>query len=121
MQPSQLRHHHGWWAVTLFAYDYEICYKRGVENSNADALSRLPMSTRTTVTPEVPEVVLTMDMLNSSPPVNVPRIRTETARDPVMSQVMQWVRWGWPCKVDAIYAAYDTRRDELSIADGCLV
>jgi len=31
------------WALTLSAYSYTIKYRKGVENSNADALSRLPL------------------------------------------------------------------------------
>jgi hypothetical protein len=30
------------WALRLAEYDFEIKYKKGEENTNADALSRLP-------------------------------------------------------------------------------
>ena len=33
------------WALTLGAYSYNIQYRKGEENSNADALSRLPQET----------------------------------------------------------------------------
>lgn len=33
------------WAVSLRAYKYNIIYKPGKDHGNADALSRLPMST----------------------------------------------------------------------------
>ncbi|CAC5378002.1 unnamed protein product [Mytilus coruscus] len=32
------------WALTLSAYEYKIVYKEGKKNSNADALSRLPLN-----------------------------------------------------------------------------
>ena len=31
------------WAIRLMGYDFEICYKEGRSNSNADALSRFPI------------------------------------------------------------------------------
>ncbi len=32
------------WALTLSEYDYTICYRKGSQMSNADAMSRLPCS-----------------------------------------------------------------------------
>ena len=45
----------------------------------------------------------------------------ETQRDPVLSKVFQWVRWGWPSKVDKCYNPFFNRKEELSITDGCLM
>ena len=39
----------------------------------------------------------------------------------MLSRVFQWVRWGGPGKVDKCYDAYYTRREEISIMDGCLL
>lgn len=38
------------WALTLFAYEYEIKYKNGKLVANADGLSRLPMQDETGIT-----------------------------------------------------------------------
>ena len=55
------------WALILSAYSYTIQYKKGAENSNADALSRLPLPTKMNDPPPQPaEVVYLMDYLNSS-------------------------------------------------------
>ena len=38
-------------AITLQAYEYNLVYKQGKANANADALSRLPMNVTETITP----------------------------------------------------------------------
>ena len=51
---SEIDFNHGfteYWALTLAMYDYTIKYHSGNSNSNADALSRLPM-------PDAPDVLL---------------------------------------------------------------
>ncbi|KAK4314476.1 hypothetical protein Pmani_014181 [Petrolisthes manimaculis] len=110
------------WALTLSAYDYNIQYKKGKDNSNADALSRLPLPDlpRRVHTPE--ELNLVIGMLNSSQVVSDDAIRRETRREPIFSQVLQWVRWGWPGKDSGgVYGPYYIRRYEISLKDGCLL
>ena len=34
------------WCLTMSTYDYELCYRAGKSNGNADALSRLPLPDR---------------------------------------------------------------------------
>ncbi|KAK4322800.1 hypothetical protein Pmani_006466 [Petrolisthes manimaculis] len=82
------------WALTLSAYDYNIQYKKGKDNSNADPLSRLPLPDlpRRVHTPE--ELNLMIGMLNSSQVVSDDAIRRDSRREPILSQVLQWVRWG---------------------------
>jgi len=40
------------WRLLLEEYDYSVIYKPGVQNTNADALSRIAVSTITAVTPQ---------------------------------------------------------------------
>ncbi len=60
------------WALLLGAYDYKISYKPGQQHANADMLSRLPSSPPPTSTPDTPENVFLLDVLDSSPVI--PRI-----------------------------------------------
>ena len=41
------------WTLTLGAHNYHIEFKKGLQNANADALSRLPLPTTSTDPPEV--------------------------------------------------------------------
>ena len=51
------------WALTLSAYDYHIKYKAGLENANADLLSRLSLPETPMQVPEVGETILLMEAL----------------------------------------------------------
>ena len=109
------------WALTLAAYNYSIEYKPGPEHANADALSRLPLPVSPPTTPLPAETVFAMELLNSTP-VSVNEIRTGTRCDPILSQVIKFVQHGWPNhNSDEALKPYFTRKDELSVQDGCLL
>ena len=110
------------WALTLAAYNYSIEYKPGPEHANADALSRLPLPVSPPTTPLLAETVFAMEFLNSTPVVSVNEIRTGTRRDPILSQVIKFVQQGWlNHNSDEALKPYFTRKDELSVQDGCLL
>ena len=109
------------WALTLAAYNYSIEYKPEPEQANADALSRLPLPVSPPTTALPAETVFAMELLNSTP-VSVIKIRTGTRRDPILSQVVKYVQQGWPnYNSDEALKPYFSRKDELSVQDGCLL
>ena len=55
------------WALTLSNYQYHLRYKQGVQNANADALSRLPIPTPAKEVPVPAEVVLSLSVVNDTP------------------------------------------------------
>ena len=55
------------WAITLSAYNYSIEYKPGQCNSNADALSRLPLPDTPVEIPTPADTVFLLDHINSTP------------------------------------------------------
>ena len=87
------------WALTLGAYTYQIRYKSGRDNSDADSLSRLPLSYAPTEVPRPAETVLLMERLESSP-ISFTDIRNHTTKDPLLSKVRQIVMDCWPDVVD---------------------
>ena len=54
------------WALTLNSYNYSITHRRGCDNGNADALSRLPISDSPSVVPIPGDVLQTMEHLSST-------------------------------------------------------
>ena len=83
------------WALILAGYDYTILYKEGKLNTNAYALSRLPLPTTLREVPISAEVVHLMEHLDPSP-VTSSQIRTWMENDPLLSRVKGWVQSGWP-------------------------
>jgi len=85
---------------------------RGTQlHGNADDLSyyiRLTYGTRISIT------------IVAKSPVTVSDIKKFTRRDPVLSQVLQFVLEGWPNIFDTSLSAYSSRKTE-SVLDGCLL
>ena len=55
-----------WWALTLMGYEYSIIHWPRSQLGNADGISRLPVPTTVTETPEPYNTVHLMERLNSS-------------------------------------------------------
>ena len=108
------------WALTLSAYTYSIVYRAGSKLANADGLSRLPLPEAPVVVPVPPDTVLLLESLQVTP-VTARQVKQWTARDPVLSRVLQFTLQGWPSSVDDYLIPYFRRKDELSVQDGCLL
>ncbi len=111
------------WALTLSAYEYDLCYKPGAQISHADCLSRLPIPDQPSVesTPVPTDTILLMELVDSTP-VTSTHIKSWTRKDPVLSKVFTFVQSGWPNTCDdSEVKAYFIRRDELTIQNGCVL
>ena len=109
------------WALTLSAYSYTIEYKSGQLNSNADALSRLPLPTAPATVPMPADTIHLIEQLNSTP-VIATMIKKWTAQDPVLAKVKNLLLKGWtlPPK-DKDLRPYYNKRTELSVESGCIL
>ena len=104
--------------MTLLAYEYELLYRPGNENGNADGLPVLDVPGST---PVAGDIVHLLKTFNTSP-VDATKIKLWTSRDPLISQVLQFVLQGWPSEVDEeALKPYFIRREELSVHAGCFV
>ena len=109
------------WALTLLGYEYDLLYRPGEQNANADALSRLPLPDLPETTPVPGDIVHLLETINASP-VDAAKVKLWTTRDPVLSQVLQFVLYGWPLSVEEeALKPYFVRREELSVHAGCLL
>ena len=108
------------WALTLDAYDYNINYKPGKDQINADLLSRLPLPEAPREVPVPADTILLMDYLQASP-ITASQIKTWTDRDPVLTKLRKMLLQGWQSTNDQALKPFQSRKDELSVQDGCIL
>ena len=109
-------------SLLLSNYDYTVEYKKGSNNSNADALSRLPLSTTHSTLEELAHVqVLQVGHINSTP-IESKQIRIATINDSILSRVLGFVNNGWPnlCPFEELKSFY-LRSTELTSEDHVLI
>eukprot|EP00731_Ephydatia_muelleri_P016133 Em0009g557a len=111
------------WALLLSAYSYNIIYKQGVNHSNVDRLSRLPLSEVKPSASEVQSTDFTVCQLNLLP-VTSKELAAATRSDPELSRVLNFTLKGWPAvhtEESMTLQPYWTRRGELTVECGCLL
>ena len=110
------------WALYLSLFEYTLKFRKTAAHSNADALSRLPLPIEPAVAKIPPELVLLAEHLDNSP-VTADQIRVGTCRDPMLSQVVQFLQQGWPNVLgdNAALKPFYSKKDELSLHEGCIL
>ena len=105
------------WALTLSAYKYNIEYRPGKDQANADGLSRLPLQNQPSEVPRPADTVLLLERLErlESSPVSASQIQAWTSKDPVLSKVRRYTLHGWPVISDEELVPYSRRKEELSV------
>ena len=105
------------WALLLSAYNYKLKFKSGVDNKEADLLSRLPIPMQVICTNEEIYHVDYCDQL----PVTATKIARETQKDPILRKAYEYTRDGWRTLGNPCLEPYARRSTELSIDNGCLL
>ena len=108
------------WSLFLSSYEYTLRFRGTQSHGNADALSRLPAPMEPDITEQLPELVLLMEHLEDSP-VTAQHIQAWTRRDPSLFPVVQALQQGWPEDPTPELVPFHSRRNELSLFDGCIL
>ncbi|XP_060100277.1 uncharacterized protein K02A2.6-like, partial [Heteronotia binoei] len=108
------------WSIFLAGYTYTLVHRPGKAMGHADALSRLPLPD-VDPDPAPAHQILLMDMLPDRP-LLARDVAARSARDPVLSRVLDWVGRGWPKgSTGPEFTPFAARKDELSTHKGCLL
>ena len=108
------------WSIFLAGYQYALQHRSGKAMGHADALSRLPLSEIGPDPAPAHQIMLIEELPER--PLHAADVAKRTARDPVLSRVLDWVGRGWP-KVQngQDFKPFVSRKDELSTHKGCLL
>ncbi|UYV77237.1 K02A2.6-like [Cordylochernes scorpioides] len=110
------------WSLKLSAFKYTVEFRKTDDNGNADALSRLPLVSKTTESLDEDQVLLLRKM--SEVPFSFQDVAVETRRDKLLSIVLRNVRennWQIPkVSQENPLCSYYRIKDELSCEFGCL-
>ena len=105
------------WVLLLSAYNCNLKFKSGVDNKEADLLSRLPIPMQV-IDPN--EEIYHVDYCDQLP-VTATKIARETQRDPILRKAYEYTRSEWRTSEDSRLEPYARRSTELSIDNGCLL
>ena len=113
------------WALLVHQYDYTVEYRRSKDHGNAHALSRLPFSNDTSFDGEemeddVDSVCLVRTISRQINPDNPLLVVRETAKDPILAQVMRFVKEGWPHAFSEELKDFKKLENSLSTENGCV-
>ncbi|PIK53373.1 hypothetical protein BSL78_09735 [Apostichopus japonicus] len=117
------------WHMILSAYEFDIIHKSGTNHSNADALSRLPLTNceetawlfDRLLPTEREQINLLCDV--EKHPVEATEVKRLTDKDPVLSRVRQYILDGWPKQrnLGEDFTPFSQKREELSVEDGIVL
>ena len=109
------------WALTMSGYNYELLYRSGAQNGNADGMSRLPLSDNPEEESQLQNFVHMVDLVHA--PVKAEEVRRETERDATLVRVKEFILEGWPDELtaDEAFQPYKKRSDELTIEEGVIL
>ncbi|KAL7725183.1 hypothetical protein ACLKA6_017339 [Drosophila palustris] len=105
------------WAIILMAYNFEIKYRSTAAHGNADALSRLLISSDAKFDKEE----ACYNVVDISCPINIDIIKQQMESDKVLKRVYNFVSTGWPEQQhDPEILPYFNRRLALTINNNLL-
>ena len=107
------------WALKLAAHSYTVVFKKGINHSNADLLSRLLSAVAEPS--KLSEGSLVQTMRVSSLPVTADEVARVTRLDKQLSRVLHYTRHGWPELVENEIRPFLLKQDYLTIEQDVLL
>lgn len=110
------------WSLLLSSYHYQIEFKPSAEVASVDALSRLTLQFKKDASVEEEIFFMASQQLNRHT-VSATEIAKETSRNPTLAKALTLTLDSWPLHfcADPQLKPYFTRRNELSVEEGCLM
>jgi hypothetical protein len=107
------------WALILASYNYSLEYRSTSAHSDADLMSRLPLPSTWDPVMENSDCYF----LDGSAATAITHdiIKKATSADPTLSTVLRYIQDGWPTNCDSSVQPYKTRKNELTIEQGCVL
>ena len=112
------------WSILLSSFDYAIEHLPGKENSIADCLSRLPVEDNSVKFHTPPEIVKVINVIEGFEELTIQKLQDVTRKDSVLSQVIKFVRLGFPPRSSVMNIQLDPYykiQQELSIHNDLLL
>jgi hypothetical protein len=111
------------YVIRLSIFDFELKYRKGKDNGNADGLSRLPISEKQSKIDELEEKICSIKSIFASGPLklNIERIRNETVKDEKLQKLKYFVLHGWNEGATKEFKNFHAKNDELEYDCGCLL
>jgi hypothetical protein len=108
------------WALLLSAYDFELKYREGASNGNADGVSRLPLDARSEDISQKLVYITTMELVKS--PISEVKLRQCTRNQSVLSVVLRrLLEGGLNLESGVCFKLFIARGQDLTTESGCLL
>ncbi|XP_061190068.1 uncharacterized protein K02A2.6-like [Saccostrea echinata] len=110
-------------AIFLSGYTYNIEYRNTKRHTNADGLSRIPQEKNGLEAEDLTDVadMFTLSQMEQISCLTHQEIRRETSRDKILSKVYDCIVNGWTENEDPNLNPYFSRRNELTVSQGCVM
>ena len=108
------------YALFLSSFDYNIEFRTGKTNLNADSLSRLPLALSSKDNDEEGDTLFYKEIVEKCP-ISATGIAKESRTDPILSRVIFYVQNGWPNRVPEELKTFHQKQHELSVLNDCLL
>jgi hypothetical protein len=109
--------------MRLSIFDYEVKYRKGKDNGNADMLSRLPIEGEQSSEDANEEKICMIRSMfeNGKLTLNIDLIREETNKDEKLRKLKHYLLNGWGDNVDKNLRHFFEKNDVLGMDCGCLM